>query len=118
MFSWRWGDIVESYLISDAEHLNFGSASYELCDLGYGFPIYEVGWGRGLKTVISQRLSYWKDGDGDSNSKAPATQRARERWGYDTAGESWPRQDKGTHGPDRAASSAVRPRLKLRLSLG
>ena len=43
-----------------------------------------------VKTVLSQRLSSSKDGNGDSNSKAQATQGAREHWSSEqfTARES------------------------------
>lgn len=49
--------------------------------LGTVSPSIELVEGGGLKTGISQRLYSWKDGDTDSNSKAQATQGARECWG-------------------------------------
>lgn len=40
-----------------------------------------MGDGGLLKTVTSPRFSSSKDGNGDSNSQAQATQGTRERWG-------------------------------------
>lgn len=48
--------------------------------LGTVSPSIKLWGGRMVKTVLSQRLYSSKDGNGDSNSKAQATQGTREHW--------------------------------------